>query len=154
MHCSEKESTEIIGQKDWFKLRNKDSTNNQNPNRKIQRNRTTTPDQRIEGVLFCPYTPGSKLKRELTKIEATMNGNRKTGKTRIVERAGPTLSQMLTNKAPWKKEWCGRTECLACQSKPGACRKLNVVYRITCVESQEIVQKDPLHRRVQQKFLG
>ena len=66
------------------------------------------PQTRVEGVLFCPFTPNSALKKELMKIEEFINGQSKVGKIRIVERAGPKLGQILTNKTPWKKEWCGR----------------------------------------------
>ena len=89
---------------------------------------------KVEGVLFCVFTRNSVLKKELMKIEDFVNGQSKVGKIRIVERAGPKLGQILTNKTPWKKEWCGREGCLPCQSKPGTCRTLNPTYKITCLE--------------------
>ena len=88
----------------------------------------------VEGILFCPYTKESALKRELEKVEAYMNGNARTGKVRIVERAGPKMSSLLANRNPWKKERCGRPECPLCDSKAGTCRALNPTYKLTCME--------------------
>ena len=64
--------------------------------------------------------PNSALKKELNKVEEFMNGNRKTGRIRIVERAGSKMGQLLTNKNPWKKEWCNREGCAPCATQPGS----------------------------------
>ena len=67
-----------------------------------------------------------------------MNGTQKTGKVRIVERAGPKMSTLLSNRTPWKKERCGREDCPPCETKPGSCRTLNPVYKITCLDCASI----------------
>ena len=88
----------------------------------------------VEGVMFIPYTPYSALKKELTKVEDMVNGNRLTGKIRFVERAGPRIRDIICSKTPWKQEWCQREGCAPCKHKPGSCRKLNITYQITCTE--------------------
>ena len=44
------------------------------------------------------------------------------------------MSTLLTNRTPWKKEWCGRENCPPCKTKPGTCRTLNPVYRLSCID--------------------
>ena len=104
-----------LGQHNWFKSTGQRSNSN---NVRPSKGKKTTQTQ-IEGILFCPYTPNSALKKELNKVEEFMNGNRKTGRIRIVERAGPKMGQLLTNKNPWKKEWCNREGCAPCSTKHG-----------------------------------
>ena len=116
----------LIGQKTWFKQSKKKS----NPNPKAPK-RKRKPPTRVESILFCPYTENSKLKKELQKAEEFLNGNSRVGKVRITERAGPKMSTLLTNRTPWKKEWCGRENCLPCKTKPASCRTLNPLYRIS-----------------------
>ena len=62
-----------------------------------------------------------------------MNGSQLTGRIRIVERVGPKMSNIVSNRSPWKTDRCGREECPPCHTKPGSCRKLNPVYKITCM---------------------
>ena len=88
--------------------------------------------QPIESVLFIPYTPQSKLKQALTAIEGQINGKRRTTRFRIVERAGPTIFDLIGNRSPWKREECFRPNCIPRSHKPGSCRKQNLVYNITC----------------------
>ena len=88
---------------------------------------------KIESVLFIPFTPNSELKKQLTDVEKTINGHRKTGMVRMIERSGPTMAQILYNKQPWSKELCGRPNCLPCLTKPGSCRRSGVTYRVTCL---------------------
>ena len=95
----------------------------------------------IEGVMFCPFTPGSQLKKELTKAEEFLVRNQKVGRIRFVERAGPKLKHILTNKAPWRKEWCGRPDCSPCSTSPGSCRAVNVVHEIRCQTCASIGQQ-------------
>ena len=40
-------------------------------------------------IMFCPYTLGSLLKKQLVTTVDFMNRNAKFGRVRIVERAGP-----------------------------------------------------------------
>ena len=43
----------------------------------------------MEAVMFCPYTPNSQLKKDLTAAEAFLTRNQKEGRVRFVERLGP-----------------------------------------------------------------
>ena len=81
----------------------------------------------IEAMMFCPYTPNSQLKKELTAAEAFLTRNQRVGRVRFVERAGPKLKNLLCNKAPWNKTWCERAECQPCKTSPGSCRAVNIV---------------------------
>ena len=58
---------------------------------------------KVESVLFIPFTPNSELKKQLTEVERTIHGHRKTGMVRIIERSGPKMAQILYNKQPWSK---------------------------------------------------
>ena len=60
----------------------------------------------IDGIYFCPYTPGSVLKKELSKVERLINRGCKTGRILIVERSDPKTSELLCNPKPWKGDWC------------------------------------------------
>ena len=66
-----------------------------------------------------------------------MNRGRRTGRIRIVERVGPKLVDILSNRNPWKNQWCQREGCLPCQTKPGTCRSKNLVYRLKCLECKK-----------------
>jgi hypothetical protein len=83
-------------------------------------------------VLFVPYTPNSKLGKDLRKVEdimETLSGMR----MKIVEKAGVQLKRILFKTIPWAGWDCQREECLACQSreetgegKGKACYKRNI----------------------------
>ena len=133
--ATKRRAMKLEGNSYWFKQKpktgkNKPATtqNKRNPQKVIQP---------IESVLFIAYTPNSKLKKILTSIETQINGNRRTTKIRIVERAGPTVQDIIGNRSPWKSEKCTRQNCTPCSTKPGSCRKQNLVYKITCLKCQE-----------------
>ena len=92
-------------------------------------------------MLFCPYTPFSRLKRKLQATEDQINGSRAVCRVKVVERAGPTIGSLLYNKTPWTKDPCGRSDCKPCQAKPGGCKSPNVTYRIKCQECQKSGKK-------------
>ena len=70
-----------LGNHNWFKKVGK-SKETQMGNK--PRKEKGKPQARIEGILFCPYTADSRLKKELAKIEEFVNGDRRSGKIRIV----------------------------------------------------------------------
>ena len=79
----------LEGSNNWFKGQNQGQmSTNAMPN---QTNRKKKVIQPTESVLFIPYTPNSSLKKVLTSLERQINGNRKVGRVRVVERAGPTI---------------------------------------------------------------
>ena len=60
-----------------------------------------------------------------------MEGKR-FGRVRVVERGGEKLEAALTNRKPWKNHVCSNEDCKACLHQPGACRKINATYEISC----------------------
>ena len=80
------------------------------------------PGTKVEGVYYVPDTKGSKLKKTLQSIEDNAVRNQRTGRLRILERLGPSIKEDLSNPTPWKNSHCGRSRCLPCKSKEGACK--------------------------------
>ena len=73
----------------------------------------------------------------MQNVDEEVCGSRLTGRIRVVERMGKKLIDSLGNKAPWRAEHCGRTNCQPCVTKPGSCRTRNLTYSITCLHCQE-----------------
>ena len=46
----------------------------------------------------------------------------------------PSIGSLIHNKVFWSKEACGRPHCRPCKTKAGACRSVNVTYRVKCLE--------------------
>ena len=61
--------------------------------------------EKIETVLFIPFTPNSVLKRALQDTERLVNGRRKTCIVRFVEWSGPTVGQLLFNNVCCKAKF-------------------------------------------------
>ena len=125
-----------IGKIRWFKEKLRDEREEQGEERdagkeREGRRKKKTPE--TEGVLFIPYTPGSSLKKDIQRIEDAACRGRMTGRIRVTERVGRTISAILTNMTPWKREECGRELCKTCVSQPGRCRDRNATYQITCL---------------------
>ena len=116
----------------WFKKKGQNPKSTAKPSIQKKHKEPRQKQALIEAVMFCPYTPGSALKKELTKAEEFLTRNQTVGRVRFVERAGPKLRNLLTNKAPWTKQWCNRPDCQPCITAPGSCRALNIVYQINC----------------------
>ena len=58
-----------------------------------------------------------------------------------MERAGPTIGNIIQNKNFWKNENCGRDHCKPCETKPGSCRLSHVTYRVKCLTCLEATGK-------------
>ena len=93
--------------------------------------------QRVESVLFVPYTRNSELKKEMQKMEDGTIRRELTGKIRVVERMGKNIKELVCRMSPWKKDKCVRTCCEPCIARGGACKEKNVVYRIVCMDCLE-----------------
>ena len=138
---TKKRAEKLVGKSNWFKQRN---TENQiDAKSKVKFKNTTRPYKKskippkYESIMFCPFTPFSKLKRELQTIEDKINGPRAVCRVKVIERAGPTIGTLLTNKTPWSKDPCGRTDCHPCRTKPGGCKTPNITYRLECENCKE-----------------
>ena len=141
--ATKRRASKLIGKSNWFKVNKaqKEGQNQRPRSTVLKRGRKGIKSNQIppkyESILFCPYTPFSKLKRLLQSTEDKINGKRATCRVKVVERAGPTMGDLLYNKTPWSKEHCSRQDCLPCQTKPGGCKSPNVTYRLKCNECQK-----------------
>ena len=77
-------------------------------------------DQKQRGdpksVIMVPYTPGSRLAKEMREVEEIME--KLTGsRFKIVEKTGVQLKRVLVNKNPWSGRNCLRPECLVCETR-------------------------------------
>ena len=64
-------------------------------------NKKTQPLQEPKSVIFVPYTPNSKLAKEMREVEEMMLGLTGT-KFKIVEKIGKQLTRAIVEKNPWK----------------------------------------------------
>ena len=141
-------AAKLTGKADWFQ-RAKSNT----PNEHVQRGPNTLGSKKnpqaikkrsqkippkIESILFCPFTPFSALRKRLQEEEDRMNGSRPVCRVKVVERAGPKMSELLNNKIPWKSEHCGRPSCPPCKTKTGKCKTPNVTYKLKCEECSKV----------------
>ena len=98
-------------------------------------------DTEIEAVMFVPFTPGSKLTKDLQEIEDKWAGLLNNPKWNMVERSGSKLKDLLGNTTPWTSTNCGRMDCWMCKSnpemRPRDCWTENATYRISCQECKE-----------------
>ena len=124
----------LVGSSTWFQKEKE--TNEESPKTWTKRRRhkpaTQPAAKKIESILFVPYTPGSRLKKLLQEAEDRLSRGRSTCRVRFIERAGPKIADLLSNKHPWAKESCDKPHCLPCKSKPGSCRASSICYRIKC----------------------
>ena len=49
-----------------------------------------------------------------------------------MERAGPKVKDILSEKHPWANDVCSLDNCLPCRTKLGTCRGASICYRIKC----------------------
>ena len=105
-----------------------------------EREKATDKKSLIKAVIFVPQTEHSGLAKILRENEEEML--KVTGyKLKIVERAGKSLTSMLTQSNPWAGNDCGRSCCLICQTKAEtgknlhqSCSKRSVVYETWCAD--------------------
>ena len=88
-----------------------------------------------ESVLFLPPTPRSELANMLKEVL-----QQSRWKVKVVERAGKSVKQLLTNSDPLSTSDCGRATCFVHSTGGrGDCRKHGVLYRHVC-QAPECVQ--------------
>ena len=92
-------------------------------------------DQSIKSVLFVPFTPGSELANRIRDIEAD-NRQGRSSRIKVVERAGKSLLNSLSNNYPWPAEACSDVNCFPCSTnvsgKFQSCRRPGMSYKISC----------------------
>ena len=97
----------------------------------------------VRAVIFVPYTPGSKLAKELRQNEELME--KLTGvRIKIQERTGIQLEKLLTKSNHWAGEDCLRAECLMCETrletgkgKGQNCSSRSMLYETWCETCQQ-----------------
>ena len=57
----------------------------------------------------------------------------RVGKVSVLGRLGSKMKEVLCNPTPWTGEHYERKGCHPCKSKEGACKKVNVTYKWTCL---------------------
>ena len=63
----------------------------------------STPNSRVEGVMFVPHTPDGGLARAIQMAEDSFAELHQVTRVRIVERGGTRLQDLLGRKNPWTK---------------------------------------------------
>ena len=102
---SKRRAMRLAGNQTWYDGSRRCQTEKPKtkPVQRLPKPQQKSVNQPTESVLFLPYTPQSRLKKKIQDLEKELNGNRKTGKVRIVERAGPTVMDLIGNKSSWTK---------------------------------------------------
>ena len=126
--------SKLCGKSNWFKKKKKAE---QTPKFGTRKSKLRKTEAEVEGVLYVPYTEGSFLKNKIQKVEDSMLRGKSTGRIRVVERLGPSISTLLCNPAPWRSSHCGRPNCAPCKSKEGSCKSRGVTYEICCLDCKE-----------------
>ena len=67
-------------------------------------------------TLYVPATPGGVLAKRLQEADLKFADLHQQGWTKIIERGGTKLKDMVTNKYPWAEVCCQREDCLLCRS--------------------------------------
>ena len=114
-----------------------------------EREKATDKKSLIKAVIFVPQTEHSGLAKILRENEEEMLNV--TGyKLKVVERAGKSLTSMLTKTNPWGGNDCGRNGCLQCQTKSDtgknlhqSCSNRSIVYETWCADCLAKME-DPL----------
>ena len=93
----------------------------------------------IKAVMFVPFTPGSRLAKNLREAEEKL-GSLTGYRLKMVEKAGDKLENLLTKSNPWQGMDCGRQMCLLCETKLKTeknlaqdCHTRNLVYETWCM---------------------
>ena len=91
-------------------------------------------NQNPVAILFVPRTPGGELITNLRAKEETLT--ELTGrKTKLVEKAGLSLKDMLWKADPWCGPPCPRANCRVCENNKEEviCRTKNLIYANVCL---------------------
>ena len=97
----------------------------------------------IKAVLTVPYTIGSGLAKEIR--EGEYNFEKMTGwRTKVVERTGRAIADILTTSNPSRGKDCERELCMPCDTKERTgkdksqdCTKRSVVYETWCLNCEK-----------------
>ena len=151
----------LLSRQCWFKKKgNKDKNKDHNDRkRRKQRNVETSKEIPVVSVIFVSKTKHSRLARRMKEAEGTLSKLTKE-RTRVVERGGKTISDLLVVKDLWNDKPCGREGCICCGENQGegedleeegrrrrdeegkkrmSCFRRSLVYEVHCTECEQKV---------------
>ena len=67
-------------------------------------------------VLYVPATPDGILAKRIQEKDLMFSELHGLGWTKVVERGGTKVKDIITNKYPWAEVSCQRQDCLLCRS--------------------------------------
>ena len=142
----ERLNKKLLGKTNWFKVKNKNKSDNSEtktnkiPNRKQRNVVTKEAPAPVVSVIFVPKTRGGILQKRLLDLEpglSAISGLR----VRYVERGGVTMKQLLHRNNPWAGAPCYKSDsCLSCASDKESkdnCAKRSIVYEVHCSVCRE-----------------
>ena len=140
----ERRRKKLIGKASWFKGSSKPKARGERPSRRKTGGVGDKPLTPVT-VLFVPQTPQGALAKKLTEQEVWLT--KLSGeKTKIVERSGCTVRQILIRSNPWARGHCGRPpgECPPCDTGDGkqSCQQRSVLYETFCLRCQAKVDRE------------
>ena len=103
-------------------------------------------ETKAEGVIFVPYTAGSKLRSRLQNEDDKLTRIMRMPRLRYVERPGRTVADSLVTKDPWYllQGGCSKQNCPVCYWMKGKrirCTRENVSYRLDCMVCEKRVEE-------------
>ena len=124
-----------IGRKPVYRKR--EWKRNERRREKIRKSKNWYKKGGEESVLFVTATPGSELKNKLQK-----EIKKSKFKIKVVEKSGNKIIRLLQKNNPFKKEKCGKEDCMICAGNgKGSCRETDITYKIECLGSTEQEEK-------------
>ena len=122
--------SKLMGKTNWF--RTTKQPDDRSTTTGAKKGKKSQKQAEVEGVIYVPYTPDSRLKRQIQKLEDAFQRGKSVGRMRVVERLGATLGELLCNPTPWTNSHCGRTGGLTCKAKEGSCKAVGATYEWRC----------------------
>ena len=139
----ERRRKKLIGKSSWFKSSPKQKARVERPGKRKAGDVGDKPLTPVS-VLFVPQTPQGALARKLTQQEVWLT-QLSQEKTKVVERSGCTIRQILIRSNPWGTGHCGRPEgeCPPCDTGDGKqrCQQRSVLYETFCTRCKEQVDR-------------
>ena len=131
----ERRRKKLVGKSSWFKGSPKPRVRVDRPGRRKTGGAGEKPLTPVT-VLFVPQTPQGAFAKKLTELKVWLT--KLSGeKTKIVERSGCTVRQLLVRSNPWAQGHCGRPpgECPPCDTGDGkqSCQRRSILYETFCL---------------------
>ena len=146
LNSMERRRKKLVGKSSWFKGSPKQKTRvEKSGKRRTRAGDTGEKPLTPVTVLFVPQTPQGALANKLKEKEAWLSMMQQE-KTKIVERSGATIWQLLIRSNPWGQGHCGRPEgeCPTCDTGDGKqrCQQRSVLYESSCSVCKQRADRD------------